>query len=179
MTLKWNCSKEIPLFICNYAAFWGHSRRHHDFTSLSSTGQPQASHTASPCGGCLAALLGTGKVPSTPLEGQGGSLAPRNKEPSQDLLHEERLSHHQTLNTPQTRPAASTPWQMESLTGHCTTRATASSHIPLKDCQHHILVHLCTKSLMDLHAHILFILFCSISTLDSSHTIYLDRECDG
>lgn len=66
-----------------------------------STGQPRASHTASQCGS-LAALSGTGKVPITLLEDQGGSLVPRNKGPSQDLLHEERLNIPDTQHTPNT-----------------------------------------------------------------------------
>lgn len=68
--------------------------------------------------GSLAVLSGTGEVPSSSLEGQGGSLAPRNKGPSQDLLHEE-TQPLLTLNTPQARPAAFIPYHMESMTGHC------------------------------------------------------------
>lgn len=157
---------------------------HHNSCWWTSTGQPWASHTASQCGS-LAAQSGTGKVPSASLEGQGGSLALRNKGPSQDLLHEERLSHYQTLNTPQTRLTAFTPYYMKSVTGlpaqqdwatASTTELwnywTLSTHTYAHTCRHSYIharippywlstphidasVHQVTF-LMDLHAHILF-----------------------
>lgn len=110
-------------------------------------------HTASPCGS-LAAQSGTGKVPSASLEGQGGSLALRNKGPSQDLLHEERLSHYQTLNTPQTHPTAFTPYYMESVTGlPCTTRLSNSFYhraVKLLNTQY---THICTYIQAFIHTY--------------------------
>lgn len=118
---------------------------HHNSCWWTSTGRLWASHTASQCGS-LAAQSGTEKVLSASLEGQGGSLALRNKGPSQNHLHEERLSHYQTLNTPQTRPTAFTPYHMESVTGHCLHNKTNNSFyhraVKLLNTQHtHIYIH--------------------------------------
>lgn len=94
------------------------------------TFQPRSSLTHCTIVWFSGCTVGNKKGPQ-PNRTWGGSLKPRNYRPSQDLLHERRrLSHYQRLNIPKTRPAAFTPYHMESVTGHCLHNQTEQQLLP-------------------------------------------------